>query len=119
MLKPWILLRLIIEEICENSSFFYILQRILTIFQKADPNYPSDFIIGKKFILWLFSKYALKIPKNDPKKVKISICSLLEGISEKVAENIPPTKSKFRGGILFHIYSKIPFEGLKIKILSF
>ena len=37
------------------------------------------------------------MPKNDPKKVKISICSLLEGISEKVAESRPPIK--FRGGL--------------------
>ena len=65
------------------------------------------------------SKYAHKMPKNDPKKVKISICSLLEGISEKVAENRPPIKSKFRGGILFHIFSKIPFKGLKIEIFTF
>ena len=59
------------------------------------------------------------MPKNDPKKVKISICSLLKGISEKVAENRPPIKSKFRGGILFHIFSKIPFKGLKIEFFTF
>ena len=59
------------------------------------------------------------MPKNDPKKVKISICGLLEGISEKVAENRPPLKSKFRWGILFHIFSKIPFKGLKIEIFTF
>ena len=55
------------------------------------------------------------MPKNDPKKVKISICSLLEGISEKVAENRPPIKSKFRGGILFHNFSKSPLKGLNLK----
>ena len=59
------------------------------------------------------------MPKNEPLKEKNSICSLLEGISEKVAENRPPIKSKFRGGILFHILSKIPFKGLKIEIFTF
>ena len=49
-----------------------------------------NFGFGTFFILRHFSKYALKTPKNDPKKVIFSICSLLEGISEKVAENRPP-----------------------------
>ena len=59
------------------------------------------------------------MPKNEPLKGKNSICSLLEGISEKVAETRPPIKSKFRGGTLFHILSKILFKGLKIEIFTF
>ena len=59
------------------------------------------------------------MPKNEPLKGKNSICSLLEGISEKVAENRPLTKSRFRLGILFHIFSKIPFKGLKIEFFTF
>ena len=59
------------------------------------------------------------MPKNDPKKVKISICSLLEGISEKVAENRPPIKSKLEGVFFFTFLSKIPFKWLKIEIFTF
>ena len=35
------------------------------------------------FILWLFSKYTLKMPKNEPLKVKNSILSLQEVLLEK------------------------------------
>ena len=40
-----------------------------------------------------------KNSKNEAKLVKISILSLSEALSERVPENQPPKKTKFRGFI--------------------
>ena len=45
------------------------------------------------------------MPKNEPKKVKISIWSLLHWISEKVAENRKGQKMKFS---LFMVHFQAP-----------
>ena len=78
-----------------------------------------NFEFGTSFILRLFSKYALKMPKNGPKIVKISILSPLEGVLEKMWESIPPLKFDFMGGLFSTTFSESASNRLKIEILTF
>ena len=43
-----------------------------------------NLVFGTTFILWHLSKYALKMPENEPLKVKIFILSILEGFLKKI-----------------------------------
>ena len=56
----------------------------------------------------------IKMPKNELKKVKNSILSLQEALSEIVAENRPPQKFDFIWGLFSGTFS----ERLKIEIFT-